>query len=236
MARKRTRSRSRSRRRTKSGRSRRAGQRRTATRQWVRKNFGQVGIYSQNFTNIDEQPGNFPTYQLGVAISQGDALGQRDGDRIQYKAFSVQHTIRNNITNRRLFFRFMLLQNKLPQEIVTDGLFQGEGATSEPLNYQAGPVSEIIKPLNRTKYKVLFDKVVTIGPQTANDGRRSTRLLRFYIPIRKILKYQVAATGPDTAVVPNIKWCWYHASDNSDVTHIPNGVYHNRVYREFYNK
>lgn len=159
------------------------------------------------------------------ATSQGTSHEQRIGDRIFAKAFALKMYFENQQYRDNVQYLVLIIRNKnmSGQDIVIgEDIWEGVSTT------------KCLDWIDTNKYDVMFAKRVWVKhdstPGTANimgtgglDGQtglnpdsveyigQGKRLVKFYIPIRKLMKYNDGSTRPSTmsyslCVVPYISY------------------------------
>lgn len=208
-----------------------------ATKEWVRKNYGsaiQHGVHCNSIT-ITDNDYDLNFYRLADAITKGTDRGQRIGDTIKYKGISVRHTIRNNDNDERLFYRFMVLYDKKPNEEPAIDMFEGTDNAGTPIDYSVdGNSQQMIYQINRKRYGVLFDKLHSIPPNRTDDALRHCQFIQHYIPINKTIKF-TAGEGVGERCLPKMYYAFYWCTaDATPLVEMTNFPLRNSVYREYY--
>lgn len=195
---------------------RQSTRRRNATKQWVKRNFGQTGRHTFATNVSDAQPGTLYTHTFN-AITKGTDIGQRIGDTIKLKGYHVLWTFRNNLVTKRLFLRCIVVIDRKPQQGIAEDMFLSTSNTNNPVNWSSGgAISQMNYLINKQRYTVLYDNKWSVGPNSGNDGYKNMKLIRFYIPMKnKMITYNNDANAA-IQQTPNIKALfWVGAQDSA---------------------
>lgn len=197
---------------------RQSTRRRNATKQWVKRNFGQAGRHTFSTNTSDASPGTLYEHVFN-AITKGTDVGQRIGDTIKLKGYHVLWTFRNLLTTKRLFLRCIIVIDKKPLQGQAEDMFISNTNTNNPVNWSStGAISQMNYLINKQRYTVLFDNKWSVGPNSVQDGYKNMKLIRFYVPLKnKTIKYNTDANS-NIQQSPVIKALYWVGSQDSAST------------------
>lgn len=147
--------------------------------------------FTGSFLNLSNPVGLGVTHLIGYAtgIDRGDQVNQRDGQAVFVKGINIKCTMNNSGTKGR-GFRIAVVSPITPAggaiptnltDIFTNNLF-----SVQPYDKLSG---SLVFPINRTKYKVYYDRVFNIMPESSVGGNR---LVEKYVKINRRAIYQSA--------------------------------------------
>lgn len=156
-------------------------------------------------------------HAVGGNMVQGDAIGEREGAKINVKSLHFRLTLSN--TNTALaggvgWFRFLVVQRLHPEGGLQE-LFKANANTVNGYNYvTTGDVQQITAPINEKRYKTLLDKKMRILPYDLQSQGRHTLLKRWRLRLNRMINFSTN-TATDADVLPNIYYLGFVQWDNS---------------------
>ena len=213
----------------------RGGRSGLATKQWVSTRFGEPSIHSDLVTSIASGSNTFYTRVVGFGIDRGDNVGNRQGNSIFYKGFQTMMRWHNTSTHR-LYLRLALVRSKKPATNTNDNLFVPDSGTDwNPQNWAMNSMKLQYLPMNRQKVDVLWQKHIILGA-VDDPIYPSTRIIKHYQTIKKKINFNTEA-NINERIIPRYILCFWFCTENEQplLSTAPDPVYHEAVYRDFFN-
>lgn len=159
-------------------------------------------------------------HALGGNMAQGDAIGEREGSKIDVKSMHMRLNIRHvntTLAGGQGWFRLLVVQRLHPQGGVLQ-LFKSNMQNVEGYDYiTTGDVNQITAPINEKRYKVMLDKRIRLLPYDLNSAGRNMVLKRYKLRINRKLNFSTT-TATDADVTPNIFYLGFVQWDDGGTT------------------
>lgn len=168
-------------------------------------------------------------------MDKGTDQGQRLGSQIFLRGMSAQFHIINHQVDKVVNMRMLLLQTYKPVQNSDINLFRTEDNVNNPYNWTADDAMTMHRPINRMKYRILFNKVYTIGPNSAENQYRNVKHIKEFMKINRQITINTEAAQNEKCVPRFVLCFWFCNTDDApiNVGNPPNLSYA-RNYREFY--
>lgn len=147
---------------------------------------------------------------VGSSIQQGDKKANRHGNKIFMKGIQVRFLAKSPNTTQNAWIRILLVKRKQPG-LGDTALFQSSSQDVDGYDYDTPTLGldkyqQIIAPINKERYEVMFDrKYRIIGQDMPGSAGRQFLVKKFWIPIKKHLTYTTTLENA-TNILPNYKF------------------------------
>ena len=203
--------------RSRGKRRARLGRRRTKTKQIATKSFVRkelrknVEVKKEYFTAVTAVgAGTMTTFDMLIGVVPGTGSNGRIGREITAIGTKFACVLTNASTLYPAFFRLMCVSQKDEDSSTTEMFEQGPG--SAPISYGTGAdLSRVIKKLNRTKFRVYYDKTFKVAMRSADNSNENwVRVIKTpLLKMKQKIVYDTAASGGAATIHPRLRWMWF---------------------------
>lgn len=131
--------------------------------------------------------------------------------------------------------RILVMRCYKPTQNSDVNLFRTEDNVNNPLNWAADDAMSMYRPINKMKFKVLFNKVYTIGPNSAENQYRNVKHIKEFVRTNIQTSLNTEAAANEKCTPRMVMAYWFVNTDDSTINaQDPPNLSYGRNFREFY--
>lgn len=130
-----------------------------------------------------------------------------------------------------------VLRNRQPTANIQDDFFETQTTVNSPINWQSNIVGNYVNPINKMKYKILWQSRFYLGTNNISDNAPHQRFVKKYIRINKRIKFNTDPDENEKTLPQHVIVWWICAEDGSTITALDTDpVYHETTYKTFFDQ